>query len=1270
MNPNRGQWDSRVLYALDIDIGRMFIDNQGITYHLSDALSHHHQEKSSSNQKIKYHTIKQKFINNNWKGDYKENHPSKHYNNYILGNDSSKWKSKVHGFKEVQLNKFCDKVDLFYDSRGDGMLYGFKLSPGANINDLSFKIEGADTVIIDDEGDLHITHSFGEIMQSAPRAWLKKNKKKVRVHFELKGDLISFVLPEGYNQEDTLIIDPSLTFSTFSGSTSDNWGFTATPDSYSNLFGGGIVFGFGYPTTTGAYDVSFNLGIGSFPMDIGITKFSANGSSLLYSTYIGGEGSETPHSLVASDNGELFIYGVTCSPNFPMAGASFDNSFNGGPYLIENSLDFDGSDIFVARLSANGASLISSTYVGGSGTDGLNINSLKYNYGDQFRGEITLDASGNVYVSSTTSSADFPITMNAFQTNLNGLQDAVLFKMPPTLNSIIWSSYFGGLGQETGNSIQVSDATGELCIAGGTNSNTLPMSIGEDLTFNGGISDGYAARFNSTSGALLSGTFMGFAEYDQTYFVQYDINNDIYVYGQTESPWPLSAGCYGIPNSGQYIRKYNNDLTGILWTTMIGAGTGHVEISPTAFLVSNCFDIYLAGWGGTLNANSFWSQAVNSSTNGFPVSTTQPNVGYQLTTNGSNFYIAVLEPDATGLKYGTFMGGLNSSSNHVDGGTSRFDKSGRIYHAVCGGCGGNPTGFTSTTGSWSQFNQSSNCNMATFKFELSSIDAVVPAVAPLICIPQPVVFQNSSTNGNTYLWDFGDGTTSGDFAPTHFYTSPGIYTVQLLVTDSSGCFSPDSVSLTVTIGDFQGGVIQPTSPICPGESFPLEAYGGTNYEWSPANVLSNAFISNPVAVVNVTTQFTVIISDSCGSDTLQLTLPVHSQSISISNDTSVCLGGSIPLMVTGPGTVSWDPPGSLNDPFSFNPIATPDSMTTYVATVTSLNNCIYTDTVTIDVNYNPPIPVLADTLFFCVGTVLSVNVSGGDTYLWTPQNAFITPFTGDFVTVSPPSEMWFFCEVTNSCGSSTDSVFIIPVQPQITAGNDTIICPGEIASLWANGASYYQWFPVNALVSFSSAGAEVSPLTSTNFMVVGTDQTGCKDTAFVQVDLFPNPSVQVPSSIIAFYGDQVPIFATSQTSGVFSWSPPEFLSCVNCANPIASPNQNITYTVHFVDMNGCTAENHVSISYQSIIYVPNTFTPHEDGVNDLFGVYGGNIKKMKMLIFNRWGELVYTLNDINEFWDGTYNGKECQDGTYVWRLVYEDMQQHAHELTGHVNIIR
>ena len=260
--------------------------------------------------------------------------------------------------------------------------------------------------------------------------------------------------------------------------------------------------------TTGSYDNTFNSGTGSFPMDVAISKYNTDGTSLLYATYVGGSGNETPHSIVCADNGELFIYGITSSTDFPMAGNPFDNSFNGGPSQTENSLSFNGTDIYIARLSADGSNLLASTYVGGSDSDGLNTGNLHYNYGDQFRGEITIDGNGDVYVSSTTYSSDFPVN-NPVQSFLNGSQDAILMKLPPLLNTLTWCTYFGGSGIETGNAVQVNDALGAVCIAGGTNSNSLPVSSGNDLSFNGGISDGYVAKFNSTTGAVSSGTYMG-----------------------------------------------------------------------------------------------------------------------------------------------------------------------------------------------------------------------------------------------------------------------------------------------------------------------------------------------------------------------------------------------------------------------------------------------------------------------------------------------------------------------------------------------------------------------------------------------------------------------------------------------------------------------------------------------------------------------------------------------------------------------------------------
>ena len=173
--------------------------------------------------------------------------------------------------------------------------------------------------------------------------------------------------------------------------------------------------------------------------------------------------------IVTGQNGELYVYGVTCSTNFPTTASAYDATFNGGPSVTENSLTFVGSDIYISRFSTNGTNLLASTYLGGSGMDGLNINTLHYNYGDQFRGEIILDGSGNVYISSTTASMNFPTTGGAYANVLNGNQDAVVCKLNNNLSSLLWSTYFGGIGDESGNSIEISP-NGNIYSAGGSTS--------------------------------------------------------------------------------------------------------------------------------------------------------------------------------------------------------------------------------------------------------------------------------------------------------------------------------------------------------------------------------------------------------------------------------------------------------------------------------------------------------------------------------------------------------------------------------------------------------------------------------------------------------------------------------------------------------------------------------------------------------------------------------------------------------------------------------
>lgn len=1266
IHPNAGQWDERIVYKLEADLGELLIENDGFTYNLSDfKVSRHKHDNGDHHDEdsIKYHTITSKFIGSNWKKEKEELNPSPFYRNYILGNDQSKWKSKLHSFSKIKMNELYDGVNLILNSSNNELNYSFELQPGVSPEIIKREFSGQDRLEIDEDGNLVVHNRFGEIIESKPIAWnvIDGRSKMLDVNFKIENNIVSFEFPKGFDKNHTLIIDPNITFSSFTGSTADNWGMSATPDASGNLIAGGVAFAAGYPTSVGAYDVSFNGGT----VDVSIFKFSANGANMLYSTYLGGVGSETPNSMICAPNGELFIYGMTSSNNFPMAGTPYRSTFSGGPNVSANAngLGFSqGSDLFVARLSADGSTLMASTYMGGSSTDGLNIGGLKYNYGDQFRGEIVLDEVNNVYVTSSTKSTDFPVVLGT-QSALGGGQDAVAFKMTPNLNTLLWSTYFGGVGNETGNSIQLS-STGDVYFVGGTATSNLVFNSGNNLSYNGGIGDGYIVRLNGNTGAMLSGSYMGYNEYDQAYCVQLDIDDKVYVLGQSESNWPITSGHYGIANSGQFIQKYTADLMTIEWTTMVGAGTGHVEISPTAFLVSDCYDIYFSGWGGQLNVDD--GSALFSTTNNFPITAD----AFQSTTSGSNFYISVLSKDAMSLKYGTYMGGVSSPYNHVDGGTSRFDKLGRIYHAVCAACTGISSGFTTTPGVWSNTNNSPNCNLAAFKFELSTIDAIVAMPQTVICFPDPVAFTNNSANGNNFFWDFGDGTTSTEVNPTHFYPGAGTYDVTLVVADSNGCFSPDSVLFEVFIGNFQGGVIQPAGAICPGETFQFEAYGGTIYSWSPGTFLDDSTIYNPIATVNQTTDFRVIISDTCGIDTVYVTLPVFLGASDISNDTSICLENSVQLNAAGGSSYLWTPATYLDDPFSATPISTPDVTTLYNVEITTGNGCILNEEVLITVYFDLPIPDLEDSLTMCDG--LSINITAGgtliQTYNWYPTT-FITPINTATVTVNPPDDIWYYCDFGNACGIVTDSVFIDVKFPNVTAGNDTIICPNNTATLWSNGAVEYYWTP-NSYSHITNETILVQPTSPTTYIVQGIDQYGCIDYDSVFVDLFELPVVDAGVNVYAFYGDEVLLNASSAQSGVFSWSPIEDITCVVCASTIANPNRETVYTVTFTDQNGCQTTDIVTIFYDFTIYVPNTFTPDQDEFNQAFYAYGGNIDEFHMMIFDRWGELVFESYNMKIGWDGTYNGLICQDGTYVWKVQLVDAFGQKQELVGHVNLIR
>jgi hypothetical protein len=229
-----------------------------------------------------------------------------------------------------------------------------------------------------------------------------------------------------------------------------------------------------------------------------------------------------PHSLIVNTSNELVIFGTTGSPNFPVTPLAFDTSFNGGVQVNYASLNFPlGADIFVAKLSEDGSQLISSTFIGGSGNDGLNFRSryspmlmtgndtLYYNYGDGARGEVIADQQDNIYIGSTSFSNDFPITTETFQPFSKGKQEGVVCKFDRTLSYLNWSSYLGGSNDEAIFSIDINSG-GDLYVTGGTNSGDFPTTLGAyRRQFSGGSADAFISCISANGQHLKGSTFWG-----------------------------------------------------------------------------------------------------------------------------------------------------------------------------------------------------------------------------------------------------------------------------------------------------------------------------------------------------------------------------------------------------------------------------------------------------------------------------------------------------------------------------------------------------------------------------------------------------------------------------------------------------------------------------------------------------------------------------------------------------------------------------------------
>ncbi len=719
-------------------------------------------------------------------------------------------------------------MDLYSDNYN--IKYDFIVKRGADLNVIQLQYKYINDIDIIDNS-LIIKTSVGNVVEHKPIAYqLINGKRKIVLcnYVLLHDNTIGFNCPDGYNKNYDLIIDPVVVVASYSGSTTWALSSAATHDEYGNIYNLGFTTASNYITTMGAFQSTNN----SQAEDFIISAYNSVGSVKLFSTYLGGDLEDIPFCMVVK-NKVITVLGYSNSKTFPVTTNAYDTSNNGY------------RDFVISKLNITGNSLLASTYVGGQSNEMFSF----FGYccyplnTDLSYGEMVCDSIGNVYITSSTASIDFPVTSSAISTTRKGTTDACVFKLNNTLSSLLWSTYLGGTGLEHGSSLRLDNTGGIYCL-GMTTSQNFPITAGcyqSTKMPNAGASDLYITHINSTGSAIISSTYLGITTDDYSGLIDLDNSNDVYVCGNVASStsFTSTSGVYSNPNGQNVLYKLNASLTNLYFKTKFGSIVSGSTIDPyiryTAFKVDSCQKIYLAGFG---------DRAFPTTANAF-----MPYGG-----GLSDIYMATFNPNCSSLSFASYYGGSDTSTyggGEYALGISHFDDKGVLYQAVSSS-GALPT----TLGAYSSnFNlitpgppgNYDNFNDAFLKVDFQTfVNASSSYGADIIgCQPFNAQF-TSFPNTGTISWDFGDGSHSNQSSISHSYPNLGTYDIVLVVKDSTTCNRVDSIKSTLYVIEPVNLNLGEDKFICENSSITLSSNINTiTYLWNTGETTPSIIVNQP-----------------------------------------------------------------------------------------------------------------------------------------------------------------------------------------------------------------------------------------------------------------------------------------------------------------------------------------------------------------------------------------------------------------------------------------
>ena len=573
------------------------------------------------------------------------------HSNYLIGNDPSRWQRNVPLYGRVKYHDVYPGIDAIYYGNQSRLETDYIVAPGADPSRISLRIRGGKKVSLNSQGDLVIASASGDLMLRRPNVYqeIDGKRREIAANYVQRSGRTVGVEIGSYDSQKPLVVDPVVVYSTYLGGATPTSGNATSSaagvavDSSGNAYVAGQTDTTDFPTTPGVYQGKNNGG-GFEGNNAFIAKLNPTGTSLTYSTYLGGSVSDGAVGIGIDASGNAYVTGTTTSTDFPIANASAAIQ-----PVAPTKINLGAPSGFFAELDPNGVNLLYSTYLGGNGRDtpaGIAVLLA------------APDGNPNAYIVGSTTSINFPFTPNALQTtnktaSSTGSSDNVFVSqidpLKSGLSALIYSTYLGGSVNDTGSAIAV-DANSNVYITGSAGSFDFPTSKNAFQSSLLGSADAFVARIDTVNSALVYSTFLG-----------------------AGSPGPETGNCIAVDsNFKAFVGGHTYDTsfpvtTGALETMfpgVTGIGTGFVAQLDTAQSLSSSTLVYATYLGGRTSGDQPHAIAIDSADNAyltgetwsdnFPVT---PGAPYPTGAGGlQHGFVSVLNANGSKLIFSTFYG--------------------------------------------------------------------------------------------------------------------------------------------------------------------------------------------------------------------------------------------------------------------------------------------------------------------------------------------------------------------------------------------------------------------------------------------------------------------------------------------------------------------------------------------------------------------------------------------------------------------------------------